>query len=149
MRLSRTLTTHLIFSRTGVVAGIFLIVTILLSGVARDLRAQPASNLASHESKGGAAPQFGPPASVCEPSTMGSPFVPVDSWIYPALFRLYGLGFVDHVFLGMRPWTRSSINRMLEDVAARIEDANPGPETNQAQELYDALAHELRYDMAG
>ena len=49
----------------------------------------------------------------------------------------------------MRPWTRSSVNRMLEDVAARIEDANPGPEADQAQELYDALAHELRYDMAG
>ena len=65
------------------------------------------------------------------------------------MFRLYGLGFVDHVFLGMRPWTRSSINRMIEDVAARIEDADPGPETDQAQELYEAIAHELRNDMAG
>ena len=65
------------------------------------------------------------------------------------MFRLYGLGFVDHVFLGMRPWTRSSINRMIEDVAARIEDADPGPETDQAQELYEAIAHELRYDVAG
>ncbi len=59
------------------------------------------------------------------------------------------MGFVDHIFLGMRPWTRSSINRMIEDVAARIEDADPGPETDQAQELYEAIAHELRYDMAG
>jgi hypothetical protein len=65
------------------------------------------------------------------------------------MFRLYGLGFVDHMFLGMRPWTRSSINHMLEDVAARIEDADPGPDTDQAQELYEALAHELRSDMAG
>lgn len=65
------------------------------------------------------------------------------------MFRLYGLGFVDHVFLGMRPWTRSSIERMLEDVGARIEDADSGPETDQAQELYEALAHELREDMAG
>ena len=73
----------------------------------------------------------------------------LDSWIYPAILRLYGLGFVDHVFLGMRPWTRSSINRMLEDVAAKIEDANPGPDTDQAEEIYEALAHELRFDMAG
>jgi len=65
------------------------------------------------------------------------------------MFRLYGLGFVDHVFLGMRPWTRSGINRMIEDVAARLEDADPGPETDQAQELYEAIAHELRFDMAG
>jgi hypothetical protein len=90
-----------------------------------------------------------PPASVCAPASLGSPYVPVDSWVYPAVFRLYGLGFLDHVFLGMRPWTRSSINGMMEDVAARIEDADPGPATDQAQELYEALAHELRYDMTG
>ena len=49
----------------------------------------------------------------------------------------------------MRPWTRSSINRMLEDIAAKLEDADPGPETDQAEEIYEALAHELRFDMAG
>lgn len=80
---------------------------------------------------------------------MGSPYVTVDSWVYPAMFRLYGLGFLDHVFLGLRPWPRSSISRMLEDVAARIEDADPGPETDQAKELYDALAHELQLDITG
>jgi Capsule assembly protein Wzi len=91
----------------------------------------------------------GPPAFVCEPATLGTPFVTVDSWVYPAILRLYGLGFVDHVFLGMRPWTRSNIVRMLEDVGARIEDADPGPESDQAQEIYEALAHEMRYEMAG
>ena len=65
------------------------------------------------------------------------------------MFRLYGLGFVDHVFLGMRPWTRSSINRMLENIAAKIEDANPGSETDQAEEIYESLSHELRFDMTG
>jgi hypothetical protein len=65
------------------------------------------------------------------------------------MFRLYGLGFLDHVFLGMRPWPRSTINRMLENVAAKIEDANPGPETDQAEEIYEALSHELRFDMTG
>jgi Capsule assembly protein Wzi len=38
---------------------------------------------------------------------------------------------------------------MLEDVAAQIEDANPGPTTDQAQEIYESLAHEMRYDMTG
>src|ERR1700676_636690 len=90
-----------------------------------------------------------PPASVCEPASMGSPYVTVDSWIYPAVLRLYGLGFLDHVFVGMRPWTRSSINRMLEDVSARIEDFDPTPSKDQAQELYEAIAHELRNDMTG
>jgi hypothetical protein len=80
---------------------------------------------------------------------MGSPFVPVDSWVYPAMMRLYGMGYVDHVFLGMRPWTRQSINHMLEDTAARIADADPSPLNDQAQQLYEALAHELRNEMAG
>ena len=28
--------------------------------------------------------------------------------------RLYGMGYFDTVYLGMRPWTRSSLERMLE-----------------------------------
>ena len=51
-------------------------------------------------------PDSGRPVPVCEPSTLGSPYIPVDSWIYPAVLRLYGLGYIDTVFLGMRPWTR-------------------------------------------
>ncbi len=89
------------------------------------------------------------PASVCEPAALGSPYIPVDSWVYPAVLRLYSLGFLDHVFLGMRPWTRASVTRMLEDAGGHIQDAEAGSATDQAQELYDALADELRYDMAG
>ena len=88
-------------------------------------------------------------ASVCEPSTLGSPYIPVDSWVYPAMLRLYSLGFVDNVFLGLRPWTRSSVGRMMEQAGARIEDADEGAATDQAREIYDALAHELRADSEG
>src|ERR1700712_773446 len=42
-------------------------------------------------------------------SAMGSPYIPLDSWIYPAVLRLYGMGFVDTVFVSMRPWTRLSV----------------------------------------
>ena len=48
----------------------------------------------------------GRPVPVCEPSALGSPYIPVDSWVYSAVFRLYGLGYIDTVFLNMRPWTR-------------------------------------------
>lgn len=88
-------------------------------------------------------------ASVCEPAEIGSPYVPVDWWIYPAITRLYSLGFLDHVFLGMRPWTRSSIGHMLEDTAGKLEDADPSPAKDQAQEIYDALSRELRFDISG
>src|SRR6266850_4947228 len=39
------------------------------------------------------------------PQNLGSPYVPLDSWIYPALDRLAGLGLIDSGFAGMRPWT--------------------------------------------
>ncbi len=65
------------------------------------------------------------------------------------MLRLYGLGFVNHMFLGIRPWPRSSISRMLEDAAARIEDADPSPGKDQAQEIYDDVSHALRNDIAG
>ena len=89
------------------------------------------------------------PAAQCQISGMGSPYIPVDSWVYPAIYRLYSLGYVDTVYLGMRPWTRTSVAHMLEDAAWRLDDGQGTPEGDQAQEIYDSLMHELRYDIAG
>jgi hypothetical protein len=77
-----------------------------------------------------------------------SPYIPVDSWVYPAVLRLYSLGFLDHVFLGLRPWTRASLSHMLEDTGAKIEDAKAGAATDEAREIEDALNHELHLDSA-
>ena len=85
----------------------------------------------------------------CDPSMSGSPYIPVDSWIYPAVLRLYSLGFLDHVFLGLRPWTRASLSHMLEDTGARIEDAQAGPVTDEARELDVALNRELHLGSGG
>jgi len=89
------------------------------------------------------------PATVCAPAALGSPYIPVDNWVYPAVLRLYSLGFVDGVFLGMRPWTRASVGHMIEEAGARIEDADSGPATDEAQGIYDALMHELNSDSQG
>ncbi|MGA3343461.1 MAG: capsule assembly Wzi family protein [Terracidiphilus sp.] len=89
------------------------------------------------------------PAPVCAPAVLGSPYIPVDSWVYPALLRLYSLGFVDDVFLGMRPWTRASVGNMIEQAGARIEDADAGPATEEGQGIYEALMHELNKDNQG
>jgi len=87
-------------------------------------------------------------ATVCETSTLGSPYIPVDSWVYPAVLRLYSLGYIDHVYLGMRPWTRASLSNMLQDIDAQIEDANTYgvSTTGEAQDIYTALIHFLHYD---
>jgi len=85
---------------------------------------------------------------VCESSTMGSPYIPVDNWVYPAVLRLYSMGYIDHVYLGMRPWTRASLSHMLEDIDAQIHEADMygDPTTGEAQDIYTALIHFLNYD---
>jgi hypothetical protein len=87
--------------------------------------------------------------SACQPAKLGSPFIPVDSWVYPAVLRLYALGFADDVFLGMRPWTRASVSHMIEQAGSRLQDADAGAATDEAQGIYDALLRELRVDTEG
>jgi len=88
----------------------------------------------------------------CESSTAGSPYIPVDSWIYPAVLRLYSLGYGNTVYLGMRPWTRTSLNAVLNEVGDHIADDDSDPRIDasssatEAKKIYDTLARELRYD---
>ena len=89
------------------------------------------------------------PMPQCKPAAMGSPYIPVDSWVYPALWRLYGLGFLDHIFLNLRPYTRNSVSNMLDQVGAKIDDADPGPATDEAEGIYDALLRELTQETTG
>jgi membrane-associated phospholipid phosphatase len=74
------------------------------------------------------------------PQNLGSPYVPLDSWIYPALDRLAGLGLIDSGFAGMRPWTRRECMRQLSDA----EEKPTVEENNEAQKLVDALQREFR-----
>ena len=89
------------------------------------------------------------PPTPCHVSELGSPYIPLDSWMYPALTRLYSLGYLDLAFLGLRPWTRSSVIHMLEETAAQLEDAPDNDATNEAQELYDKLWREINLDAEG
>lgn len=109
------------------------------------------SNSFSLQASAQAVPDTSRPTPVCEPATLDSPYVPVDSWIYPAIMRLYGLGYLDTVYLGMRPWTRSSIERMMEDVSARISDAEDYGEATspEALQIYNAIDRDLHPDMSG
>src|ERR1019366_5833873 len=121
-------------------------VTGILIGTANPLTAEMP---AFAEGSGQTARDNSRPAPICEPSTLDSPYIPVDSWVYPAVLRLYGLGYMDRAFLGMRPRTRASLDHMLEDAGARIDDADAGPALDEAQEIYEALNRELHQDMEG
>ncbi len=74
---------------------------------------------------------------------LGSTYIPLDSWIYPAMTRLYSLGYVDTMFLGMRPWTRRSILHMVLDSENDIQqDGNP-----EAQSILNDVLEELRAEV--
>jgi hypothetical protein len=83
--------------------------------------------------------------SDCASLIGGSVFIPVDSWVYPSVMRLYALGYAANVYLGMRPWTRDSVSRMIDDTDAQINDAERygDPTATQAQALLFALKREL------
>lgn len=74
------------------------------------------------------------------PSYMGSPYVPLDSWIYPAIERLAALGYLKTNSLGIRPWTRLECARLLAEAADLDADANGGP---QVQGLFGSLSEEF------
>ena len=69
----------------------------------------------------------------------GSTYIPVDSWIYPEMTRLYSMGYVDSMFLGMRPWTRRSVLHMLQ----KSEDDILADDNAEAQEILAAMLEEL------
>ena len=74
----------------------------------------------------------------------GSTYVPMDSWIYPAMDRLHALGEVDIAYIGMRPWTRLSIVHMLE--ASELKMGNTADDS-EACRIYHSLQRELQPDI--
>src|SRR5580704_17808371 len=70
----------------------------------------------------------------------GSTYVPIDSWIYPALDRLQALGYINYAYTGLRPWTRSSITHMLNQTA-EFQDFTS--KDDEAHEIYLAVRKEL------
>ena len=55
-----------------------------------------------------------------DPKTMGSPYVPVDSWVYPAFDRLIALGFISDRTISIRPWSRLECARLLSRIHERL-----------------------------
>ena len=78
------------------------------------------------------------------PANQGSPYVPLDSWIYPAFDRLIGMGMTESGFSGVRPWTRTECARVLAEATNRLED---GPA--EAQRIYKLLEAEFKDELEG
>jgi Capsule assembly protein Wzi len=108
----------------------------------------PNTNMPPAQSNGNTSDEAFPPFAIVPASeiagNLGSTYIPLDSWIYPALMRLYSLGYLNRAFVDMRPWTRLSVLRMLFAEQERIHsDTN----NEQALEIYNAVLGELEGDI--
>jgi hypothetical protein len=70
----------------------------------------------------------------------GSTFVPLDSWVYPALKRLAALGYIRTQFAAMEPWTKQECLRQLEEADYLAEDL---PHESDIRQLVDSLKAEF------
>jgi membrane-associated phospholipid phosphatase len=79
------------------------------------------------------------------PGHMGSAYVPLDSWVYPALERLAALGYVRSALVGLKPWTRIACANLVEESSERLQAAEgSGGELAELQSrLQDEFANEF------
>lgn len=108
----------------------------LSKNILADMAAPPAQTAGAN-----VIPSSLPPVEpIPESIQLGSAYIPVDSWIYPAMLRLYSLGYADSAYLGLRPWTRLSILHILSETADKL---NAGADDQEAREIYAAVRKEL------
>jgi hypothetical protein len=80
------------------------------------------------------------------PENMGSPYVPLDSWIYPAIQRMAALGYIKTAYLGIRPWTRMECARMLEEAEDGV--GNEDEQSGEMPRIYGELSKEFSEETA-
>jgi membrane-associated phospholipid phosphatase len=80
---------------------------------------------------------------------IGSPNMPMDSWVYPALERLGAMGFIPSQSLAIRPWTRLECARQVAEAADHLAGADQDgadftkSEAREAERLLDGLEQEF------
>ena len=80
-----------------------------------------------------------------QPENMGSPYVPLDSWIYPAFDRLAAMGYLDSNIEECAPGPGSNAHACSEKQKTTWAKAASG--ASEASRLYNALANEFAGDL--
>ncbi len=75
----------------------------------------------------------------------GSAYIPMDSWIYPAMSRLYSMGFADTAFLSMRPYTRQSLAHIIDETEHAVTESN----NEEAEEILTEVQRYLEAESYG
>src|SRR5258708_4122641 len=95
------------------------------------------------------------------PAELGSPSVPLDSWVYAAFDRLAALGYAPSAFANLRPWTRMECARIIEAAGDDLDIDNlriaglyidnvgaDDKHPSEAYRLYAALKSEFASDLS-
>ena len=82
----------------------------------------------------------------CQTANMASTYVPIESWIYPAIERLALAGYIQTAFAGLRPWTRMESARLVAEAQEQQEDRQNVVDSNEA---VDEQMGVLIKDLAG
>jgi hypothetical protein len=80
------------------------------------------------------------------PAYMGTTYVPLDSWVYPAFERLAALGYLPTEIIAIRPWARMECARLVVEAEEVIRDN--GIEDHGASETLRALRQEFTVELA-
>lgn len=124
-----------------------LAATLALGVVVARLPAQETSNSHASEAASSSGVDGGPRKETSSSGKrIGSPYVELDSWIYPALQRLAALGYVDSQFADTHPWTRIECARMVQEAGPAL-DVHSDASSAEAQRLYAALRQEFQPEL--
>lgn len=83
---------------------------------------------------------YGTPDEKVKKEHNGSTYIPMDSWIYPEMSRLYSLGFADTAFQSMKPYTRMSLTHILDESEDDIRESD----SDEAKEILAVIRRELQ-----
>ena len=88
---------------------------------------------------------YGTPDQTKPENHNGSVYIPMDSWVYPAMSRLYSMGFADTTFLSLRPYTRQSLAHILDETESAVVESN----NQEAQQILTAVQKYLEAESYG
>jgi membrane-associated phospholipid phosphatase len=77
---------------------------------------------------------------------MGSPSVPLDSWVYSAFERLAALRVINTQIMGVKPWTRIECARLAEEAGETLQQGQIFS-NEEAARVQTQLAQEFEYEI--
>jgi membrane-associated phospholipid phosphatase len=78
---------------------------------------------------------------------MGSPSVPLDSWVYSAFERLAALRAINTQIMGLKPWTRLECARLTQEAGDALQEGRI-LNFEEAAGIQTQLAQEFAYEVA-